>query len=140
MESTFYGQPIRNPEKVLKINTDFSQLDTRHLKKRFNLKKLDVIGNILYVTSQQDDWYIEWDATKKTLVLFHRNSKHNTSAFHKETFVFDTVFHVLAYIKHHDKKVFALGKKGKLQKSRMEILFEEIEKSRRRNIKSPNFY
>lgn len=109
------------------FNLDFTLLNLEHLKKRFCLKKLELYGDTLFVTSQQDDWYLRYNENSMKVLLWHRNTRNNTKSFHKENLSFSNVIQVLGYIHHHDKKVFALGHSGAYKKTKMELLFDKLE-------------
>lgn len=115
-------------QNINDFNLDFTLLNLEHLKYRFDLKKLELYGDTLFVTSQQDDWYLRYNEHSQKVLLWHRNTRNNTKSFHKERMYFNNVIQVLGYIHHHDKKIFSLGHSGTYKKTKIELLFDKIEK------------
>lgn len=113
------------PWGAAKVLEDFSLLDTSLAEKRYELKKITVYEGIIYISSKQDDWYIEKKSPTK-IQLWHRNKKRTTSEFHKEKKQFKDPIECLKYIQHHDKKIYALGHSGVYRKTKMERLFEQV--------------
>lgn len=121
---------ITEPKEEFEIKLDergriiFSELDFEGLKKRFKLSKLTCVGDILYIATSMDEYYLEYIGGE--LALFHKNAIKNTKGYHRENRQFETIFNVLGYCKHHYNKHKGLGHSGRYRMSRMEQLFAQI--------------
>lgn len=116
---------VQLEEIAEKINRDFSNLDIEKVQKRYNLRKVSVYGDVIYVCSKQDEWYIKRNECGQ-IRLWHRNTWKKQSEYHKEHMNFKGVFEILEYIKHHDKKIYGLGHRGVYTKTHIEELFDVI--------------
>lgn len=102
----------------------FSELNLEALKNRFNFTKLSCVGEILYMGTSMDSYYVKY--VGEQLTLFHKNAFKNTKGYHKENLKFETIFNVLGYCKHHYNKHKGLGNNNSYKMSSMEMLFEKI--------------
>lgn len=132
-EMMHYGtleEPVKDKDGFI----IFEMLDEEALKERFGLSKLTVLGDKLYVGCTMDEFFIEHDG-EGGLVLYHKNAYKNKKSYHKEDRKFDSIFSVLGYCKHHNRKYNGLGHNNvnMCGKTRMEILFMEIEKQKNKN-------
>lgn len=108
----------------------FEKLDIEFLKERFNISKITVLGDKIYVGCSMDEFYIQY--VKDELTLFHKNYIGNTKGYHKETRKFDSVFSVLSYCNYHNStKYKALGHKN----TRVEQLCSQIALSKKQKSK-----
>lgn len=132
--NNFKGKSIKNDRKSdeeqfgLKFDETgkviFSELDFESLRDRFQLMKLSCVGDILYMATSMDSYYVKY--VGEQLTLFHKNAFKNTKGYHKENLKFETIFNVLGYCKHHYNKHKGLGKSTSYKMSSMEMLFEQI--------------
>lgn len=120
-----------DPREEFEIKLDkngkviFSELDFEGLKRRFNLTKLTCVGNVLFISTSMDEYYVEYVGGK--LVLFHKNAFKNTKGYHRENRDFENIFNVLGYCKHHYNKHKGIGHNSSYKMSRMEKLFAKIQ-------------
>lgn len=122
------GQNVEEP-KNRKGLVIFEKLDTDALKEKFNLSKVTVLGDKIYVANTIDEFYITYIG--RELTLFHKNLRGNDKGYHREKKKFESVSSVLAYCKHHNNKYKGLGHdtKAGLRKygnTRMDRLFAKI--------------
>lgn len=118
-----------------RITKDLKKLDTERAQERYKLRKISVYGDAIYVCSKQDEWYIRKTECGQ-LRLWHRNTWKKQSEFHKEHIRFRSVFEILEYIQHHDKKIYGNGHRGVYTKTHIEKLFDNIESPQKNSIKN----
>ena len=91
--------------------TDLPKVDMRlvnsiNKKHKFKIKKIRE-DLILIDTGWLDEWYLEVEPSdkynKKNIVLYHKNSKLNTSREHVQRRFYDYVW-ALGHIAYHNKK------------------------------------
>lgn len=90
---------------------DFNELDCEHLEERFDFKSVNVVNNIVFVTTKLgEEYYIVKEEHEKlindVLVLYHRNTKGDRSKFHREYKRFTNVFQIFGYIAKHENKIW----------------------------------
>lgn len=113
-------------ENTKDCNRDFTLLNLEHIKKRFNFKDIKLINNKLYISSQQDEWYIEYVDYLDALILHHKNTRNITRRYHREKKRFVNIFQIFGYIRHHDNKIFNNTRRYESWNKRLDKLFEQI--------------
>ena len=107
--------------KLNNCNVDFELLDRRHIERKYKLREVKLVGGILYIVSQRDEWYIQANEYG-VLELFHKNKWNDTRKYHKESRKFKTVFNIFSYLNRHDEYIYEKS----FKQIRMDRLFQMI--------------
>lgn len=113
------------------LETNFQLLNIPHAKEKFNLKSIRVYGDIMFVCSQRDEWYLRYEQSLERVCLYHRNTRGEISCFHREKKKFRGVIQILSYISLHDKKGYLIEVNNRYQRKNLDSIFEKIEQDRK---------
>lgn len=124
---------VEKSKKEECVDVNFELLNIPHALRKFNLKSIRIYGDIMFVCSQRDEWYLKYEKSQERVCLFHRNTRGPIGSFHREKKRFRGVIHILSYISLHDKKGYLINANKRYQRSNLEAAFERVEKESIKN-------
>lgn len=93
--------------QTISSSSDFKRLDFKGITRAYGFKNTKLAGDVIYITSKHDEWYVRYDDRLDAPILHHRNTRHCTNRFHRENMRFHSVYDVFEYINYHDKKLLS---------------------------------